>query len=150
MPAIAETPADGEQVPVSITVTEVAGDKGFDPLSSAFAPGMELRIGANNYTIEYIKGINANADQEEGLTDTFSSADPPIMLPWLVGGRGGAEVDAQAASAVFDIVVPALRRGPVPVEIVTTDAGTLAAEGDLSAGLTLRAKSLLPEYTIVG
>ena len=60
-----------------------------------------------------------------------------------------AAAAATDADPVFKIVVPALRRGPVPVEIVTTDAGTLAAEGDLSAGLTLRAKSLLPEYQIV-
>ena len=121
-------------------VATVAGNGDFDPTSSNFAPGMEVVIGTKRYTIAYIKGINTEAAEDKLVADA---------TPWYLYNGTGVAIDAETADPAFSIVIPALRRGPFAAEIVTTDNSTLAAEGDLSSGLTLRPKSLLPEWTVV-
>ena len=117
-----------------------------DFTESTFAPGMVIEIGNDRYTIAYIKGINTNAaDEEQGLTNPANDGIGVIMRVTAAGA-----IAAVAATGVYNVVIPALRRGPFAAEIVTTDNSTLAAEGDLSSGLTLRPKSLLPEWTVVG
>ena len=110
--------------------------------SSTFAPGMVIEIGAKRYTIEYIKGINTNAAQDALLDGNNGIGNILLVSP--------AIDPALAAVDIYTVAIPALRRGPFAAEIVTTDNSTLAAEGDLSSGLTLRPKSLLPEWTVVG
>ena len=135
---------DGKNRTIAIATTGlVTVDGAFtepDFKSSTFAPGMAIKIKGDNtnYIIEYIDGINENAaDEEMGLTDT---------VPMRVSPKPDSDV---AANDEFSVIIPALRRGPFAAEIVTTDNSTLAAEGDLSSGLTLRPKSLLPEWTVV-
>ena len=125
-------------------VVTVAGDGDFDPVSSSFAPGMELQTGAEgsrkNYTIQYILGINDNSDEQTGLAEG---------TPWRVEGRNSIAVAEETAEDEFRVVIPSLRRGPFAAEIVTIDNSSMAAEGDLSSGLTLRPKSILPAWAVV-
>ena len=138
--------ADADKDSGIVTVKAVAeGPAEPDFSSSTFAPGMVIVVGGKNYTIAYIKGINENAgDEEEGLTNPAGDGIGKVLR---ISPAPGAAI---AAAGTYEVIIPALRRGPFPAEIVTTDNSTLAAEGDLSSGLTLRPKSLLPEWTVVG
>ena len=63
--------------------------------------------------------------------------------------RGPNAPSAITANKAITISVPSLRRGPFNASVQAADRAAMAAEGDLTSGLTLKPAVALPQWAVV-
>ena len=104
------------------TLTAAADTTKPDLSEEQFGPGQAFILGSKTYVIQSIES-DATA-KVQGIASALSS------------------------TAVFEVAIPQLRRGPFSARISATDRDNLASEADLASGLTLEPLAELPAWAV--